>query len=700
MRGLAFLICCLFAGLGTAVAANPVPFVNQPLVPADAAPGGGAFTLTVNGTGFVSGATVNWNGRPLSTVFVSPSQLTAAVSAALIAAPNTASVTVTNPGTGAASNVVYFPIAQPRSQLAFTSALASPITLGTPTTPHVPMAIAAADFNGDGKLDLAVALLGNPSVLQVLLGNGNGTFAVVPTQATVGMRPTAVAVSDFNGDGKPDLAVLNAAPAPNEQTTPDIFNSVSVLLGNGDGTFTNAPGSPVSVGFDPIDVAVADFNGDGKLDLAVLGDGIDLVTGNNVDATLTILLGNGDGTFTPAPGSPVDLGIKILPSALAVGDFNGDGKLDLAIANFATSTVTILLGNGDGTFTQAPGSPVTLTVTVEPEVMAAGDFTGNGKLDLAVGGSYGYSIDTLLGNGDGTFTEQTTCCGIIEDTGTMLTALSPFAMEIGDFYGDGHLDLAMGLEWINTSFVTFVHGNGDANPVFTRSDYSTLTYDIPASVAVGDFNNDGELDVVTGADPSSQIAVQLQMPSQQSPDFAIASTGNSTATVSPGGTATYSGIQISSLNGFIGDVSFSCFGQPVNATCSASVPSAFIVAESTATVTLTVQTTAPTQGGVALPVAGPGRWIAAPLAALLALMCIATVGRIQPRRIPRRVRVLAPLGVLLVSVVLLATCGSGGASGSSGSGLVGGTPAGTYQIVVEGTWGQIVHSTTVTLTVK
>src|SRR5207248_5207969 len=142
---------------------------------------------------------------------------------------------------------------------------------------------------------------------------------------------------DLNGDGKLDLAVTNYGSFWAFGSMPD--NTVTILLGNGDGTFTAAAGSPVSVGTDPTAVVVADFNGDGKLDLAVV---------NGSDQTVSILLGRGDGTFTVVSAAPAANAF-----ALATGDFNQDGNLDLAVSNSGTAAITILLGNGDGTFTAA-----------------------------------------------------------------------------------------------------------------------------------------------------------------------------------------------------------------------------------------------------------------------------------------------------------------------------------------------------------
>jgi len=212
-----------------------------------------------------------------------------------------------------------------------------------------------------------------------LQGYGDGAFTYQPAAPSPPVSPNAVAVGDLNSDGKLDLAY----------TSYDGDTHVSILLGNADGTFSQAPGSPITVKQNiPASIVAADFNGDGKVDLAITT--APSLNGNSLPGSVYIFLGNGDGSFTPALGS---ISVGIDPTSIAVGDFNGDGKLDLIMANFLSDSVTLLLGSGDGTFSEAIGSP--FAVGRGPSV-AIGDFNGSGRLGLAVSNANDQTISILV----------------------------------------------------------------------------------------------------------------------------------------------------------------------------------------------------------------------------------------------------------------------------------------------------------------
>jgi hypothetical protein len=309
-----------------------------------------------------------------------------------------------------------------------------------------PASVATGDFNNDGSLDLAVSNLTSNTV-SVFLGNGDGTFRSA-VDYPVGMEPRFVVVADLNGDGVPDLVVVNHVGSFSA-------GSVSVLLGNGDGTFQ--PAIKYDVGTGPSSVAVADFNGDGIPDLVVTN-----YNGNNV----SVLLGNGDGTFQ----SPVNFDTGMNPDSVAVGDFNGDGNTDLVVANRNSRTVSVLLGNGDATFQ----APVPYTAGAGPFCVLVADLNGDGILDLAVANQNDNMVSVLLGNGDGTF----------QGARNYAAGSRPWLVVAADFNGDGISDLAVA---DNSAGVSVLLGNADGS---FQAPMSFMAGSNVFSVAAGDFNGD------------------------------------------------------------------------------------------------------------------------------------------------------------------------------------------------------------------
>jgi len=461
MRALFLVLVYGLLGISNApqVPPNPAPLISW-LSPPSTPPAGPGVTLIIRGSGFVAGSVVQWNGTGRPTTFVNSDQLTATISSTDTASEGTAFVTVLNPAPGGGiSNTVF---------LSITVATKAVVFAGTNyTVGEYPDCAATGDFNGDGKLDLAVGNL-NSATVSILLGNGDGTFGPKQDFAT-GSNPRSIAVGDFNGDGKLDLAVVNNVPG-----------TVSILLGNGDGTF--APKMDFPVGTRPRSVVVGDFNHDGILDLAVA---------NHDSQTVSVLLGNGDGTFTLKE----NLTAGLEPYWVVTADFNGDGNLDLAVVNYGSpdyenATVGVYLGDGKGGFSAMQS----YEVGWQPLSVAVGDFNGDGNADLAVTNeNYGTeyrTVSILLGDGHGSFAPQT----------TFNTNAIAYSVGAADFNGDGATDLAV----LNGGIML---GNGagsfgPSSPMFPASGRKIFA-------TAGDFNGDGRLDMVA-VDIDRNFAVVYQ----------------------------------------------------------------------------------------------------------------------------------------------------------------------------------------------
>jgi Flp pilus assembly secretin CpaC len=286
-----------------------------------------------------------------------------------------------------------------------------------------PVALTAADFRNIGQLDLAV-VNEIDNTFTILVNQGSGTFvASADSPISLGAkRASAPAIAPAIVS-----AALTTSGFHDLLVTDPLANTVQVLLSNGDDTFKT--GSPITVGQQPGAIVTGDFDGDGKQDFVVT---------NFTDNTFSLFLGNGDGTFKQGTGSPFALPSAVAgPIAMTSADFNSDGNLDLAIVNQTTSDISILLGNGKGTFTQATGaqggSPI--AVGKSPVAIATGDMNNDSHPDLAVVNQSDNTVSVLLGNGDGTFTAAT--------NSPLSAGQGPTAVTIADFNADGHQDIAV-----------------------------------------------------------------------------------------------------------------------------------------------------------------------------------------------------------------------------------------------------------------
>ncbi len=348
------------------------------------------------------------------------------------------------------------------------TAVLDPTTLGFTFLPAIgspatvgsrPQNALLGDFNNDGHLDLATTN-SSDNTISISLGNGDGTFQLQATYAA-GTSPSAIASGDFNQDGNLDLVVSNPNAA-----------MIGVFLGNGNGTFL--PVQTYTVGSGAQSIAVGDFDGDGIPDLAVL---------NRNDANVMILLGQGDGTFLverqacvisscPALTFPVGEDGQVV----ATSDLNGDGNADLVVTNAENAMVSVLLGLGNGTFQTLAA----YAVRFNPIGLAISDFNQDGIPDLAVANAESNQVSVLLGVGDGTFLPQA----------TYAAGRSPEGVSVGDFNGDGNMDLVVSNN--GASSVSLLLGNGDGT---FRAQVAFPAGARPFGMAVGDLNGDGLPDV-------------------------------------------------------------------------------------------------------------------------------------------------------------------------------------------------------------
>ena len=329
-----------------------------------------------------------------------------------------------------------------------------------PAPPLAPFQVVVADLNGDGIPDIVTANRQNSSV-SVLLGNRDGSFQTKETFPT-GQGPFSVAIADLTGDGIPDIITGNYESA-----------TVSVLLGNGDGTFK--PFFNLQAGSDPYDVKVADLTGDGKEDI--------IVTNKN-DNDVGVFLGNGDGTFQPMVTYPVASG----PFEVVVADLTGNGIPDLVVSHFSASVIDVLLGNGNGTFQPTREFPV----GSHPYGLAVADLNGDGFPDIVTSDYRDNEVSVFLNDGDGRF-------GAPQD---YPVGKGPNEVQVAELSGDGAADIITANYGSGTVSVLMGNGNGTFSPQQTFPAGSG-----PASLAIADMTGNGKLDVVVANRNASAVAV-------------------------------------------------------------------------------------------------------------------------------------------------------------------------------------------------
>jgi VCBS repeat protein len=368
--------------------------------------------------------------------------------------------------------------------LALAPTAASAVSFQTPFSTYAtgvnPVGSAVADFNGDGKPDVAISNNSGSSVT-IFLGTGSGTFGAGKAVAT-SSTPRWLAAGDLNNDGKIDLAVPCAGSGA---TT---ANNVNILLGNGDGTFKTA--IKVSIGLSARTAAIGDLNKDGIPDIVV----------GNQGSTFSVLIGKGNAEYQPVVQvNPVEPPAAVNPRMLALADFNGDGNLDVATANFATNNISVLFGKGNGSFE----APQTYTdgpaeEGLSPNYLVTPDLNGDGKPDVVVTNQNSANMGVYINNGNGTFPTAT----------LVKTGITPSSIGVGDFNSDSKSDLAVANTQPESASESLSVYTGDGSGGFSsKTDFNAGS--LTGGVSVAQLNGGSAPDIALVNSLSNTMTVML-----------------------------------------------------------------------------------------------------------------------------------------------------------------------------------------------
>src|SRR5579859_134773 len=564
--------------------------------------------------------------------------------------------------------ILFFLVVAPRTALTanpFNPAPGSPFTTGSGAT-----FVATGDLNGDGRPDVVVVNSGANNI-SVLLATGAGTFAA-PVNYAVGNSPADVAIGDVNGDGRPDLVVTNSGS-----------NTVSVLLNLGAGTFTAPTNIPVPAGSAPEGVAIADIDGNGANDIIVSNGG---------SSSVIVFLGTGFGSFSGGIISTTGGG----PSGVAVADFNGDGKLDLATSN-NDGTASILLGLGNGTFLPVSNinlSPSANSTCADPDAIAVADLNGDLKKDIAIACTGG-SVSILLSNGNGTFATPVSYSTINGVTGS-----GPEAIAIADFDGVNGPDVVIA-DTSNAAVILLNNGNGTFGTATASNTVCVTAGNGAFGVAAADFNGDSKPDLAVANSIAGTVSILLNSGSVTAGSGCSAvvnpppTPANFTITVTPASVSTTAGtlvtytVTVTPGSGFSEAVALTCSDTAPVSGCSLN-PKTVTPRGGPVNSTLSVATNFHSSGGAQFGRVGPAQ---APVShsnnALYAMLSFGGAGIFglvlsTSARNKRKRWLGAVITVIGLVMILIALEGCGGKNFGGGSDR---TPPGSYTVTVTGTAG-------------